>query len=73
MKFKNLFDYVFVEPLDRFELNNLYIVSGYATPNMLSKLIKDLEPRRIQTPPSIHIIAGMTQEDGLRNLSSEMS
>ena len=54
---------VLFEPLSR-DVNELYIVSGYATPNMLSWYIKNLDCRT-QTPLRIHLIVGMVPFDGI--------
>ena len=46
------------------DVNELYIVSGYATPNMLSWYIKNLEGKT-RTPIKIHLLIGMIPYDGI--------
>ena len=46
------------------DVNELYILSGYATPNMLSWYIKNIY-HRTQTPIKIHLIVGMVPFDRL--------
>lgn len=45
-------------------VNELYIVSGYATPTMLSWYIKNLY-HKTQTPISIYLLIGMVPFDGI--------
>lgn len=46
------------------DVNELYIVSGYATPNMLSWYIKNLG-HRVQSPIKIFLLVGMVPFDGV--------
>ena len=54
---------ILFEPL-RTDVNELFIVSGYATPNMLSWYIKNLEGKT-RTPIKIHLLIGMIPYDGI--------
>ena len=54
---------VLFDPLEQ-DVNELYIVSGYATPNMLSWYIKNLY-QRTQTPLRIYLLIGMVPYDGI--------
>ena len=54
---------ILFEPL-RADVNELFIVSGYATPNMLSWYIKNLEGKT-RTPIKIHLLIGMIPYDGI--------
>ena len=46
------------------DVNELYIVSGYATPTMLSWYIKNLY-HKTQTPIRIYLLVGMVPFDGV--------
>lgn len=46
------------------DVNELYIMSGYATPTMLSWYIKNLY-HKTQTPISIYLLVGMVPFDGI--------
>lgn len=46
------------------DVNELYVVSGYATPTMLSWYIKNLY-HKTKTPISIYLLVGMTPFDGI--------
>lgn len=59
----NLADAVLFDPLSR-DVNELYIVTGYAAPNMLSWYLKNLY-HRTRTPLSIRLIVGMVPYDGV--------
>lgn len=54
---------VLFEPLSH-NINELYIVSAYATPTMLSWYIKNLY-HKTQTPIKIYLIVGMVPFDGI--------
>lgn len=54
---------VLFDPLAR-DVNELYIVSGYATPTMLSWYIKNLY-HKTQTPIKVHLLVGMVPFDGV--------
>ena len=54
---------VLFDPLAR-DVNELYIVSGYATPTMLSWYIKNLY-HKTQTPIRIYLLVGMVPFDGV--------
>lgn len=60
---RNIEQAILFEPL-RDDVNELYIVSGYATPNMLSWYIKNLEGKT-RTPIRIHLLIGMIPYDGI--------
>lgn len=59
----NLREHILFNPL-RMDVNELYIVSGYATPNMASWYIKNIV-RPADNPIDIHLIVGMVPHDGL--------
>ena len=59
----NIASAVLFEPLAR-DVNELYIISGYAAPSMLEWYIKKLEGR-VSTPVKISILIGMTPSDGI--------
>ena len=63
MYINNLKQHIFFKPLQE-NMNQLFIVSGYATPNMTSWLIKNIE-RFSRVPIEINIIIGMVPYDGL--------
>ena len=54
---------ILFEPLQS-EMDELYILSAYSTPNMLSWYIKNIRHRTIK-PIRIHLIVGMTPFDNL--------
>ncbi len=54
---------VLFDPLSH-DVNELYIVSGYATPTMLSWYIKNLY-HKTQTPIRIYLLVGMVPFDGI--------
>lgn len=54
---------VLFDPL-KLDVNELYIVSGYATPTMLSWYIKNLEQRTL-SPIAISLMVGMLPFDGI--------
>lgn len=54
---------IFFEPL-RYNLNELYIISGYASPTMVSWYIKNLY-HKTQTPIKIFLLIGMVPFDGI--------
>lgn len=59
----NLFNEVLVNPALENDANELYIVSGYATAAMATRHFERLQ--EIETEISIHLIIGMTVQDGL--------
>lgn len=63
MIFEDITRKVLFEPLDR-DVNELYIISGYATPTMLSWYIKNLY-HKTQTPLKITLLVGMAPFDGV--------
>lgn len=63
MKYSNLAKRILFEPL-QLGVNKLYILSGYATPNMASWLIKNLKEFN-PNPIDISLIVGMVPFDGL--------
>lgn len=63
MVLKDIAKTVLFEPLSQ-DVNELYIVSGYATPTMLSWYIKNLY-HKTQTPIRIHLLVGMVPFDGI--------
>jgi len=63
MIYRNLSNKILFDPL-RDNADELFIVSGYATPNMLSWYIKNIY-HKAHTPIKIHLIVGMTPFDGL--------
>ena len=63
MVLKDITKTILFEPLSH-DVNELYIVSGYATPTMLSWYIKNLY-HKTQTPIRIHLLVGMVPFDGL--------
>ena len=63
MVLKDIAKTVLFEPLSH-DVNELYIVSGYATPTMLSWYIKNLY-HKTQTPIRIHLLVGMVPFDGI--------
>jgi len=60
---KDIAKTVLFEPLSH-DVNELYIVSGYATPTMLSWYIKNLY-HKTQVPIRIHLLVGMVPFDGI--------
>lgn len=54
---------ILFNPLSK-DVNELYIVSGYATPTMLSWYIKNLY-HKTQTPIRIYLLVGMVPFDGI--------
>lgn len=60
---ENLKQHIFFEPL-KMDVNQLYIVSGYATPNMTSWLMKNID-RTSSTAIDIFLLIGMVPFDGL--------
>lgn len=54
---------ILFDPLSE-DVNELYIVSGYATPTMLSWYIKNLY-HKTQTPLKIYLLVGMVPFDGI--------
>ena len=54
---------ILFDPLSQ-DVNELYIVSGYATPTMLSWYIKNLY-HKTQTPIRIYLLVGMVPFDGV--------
>ena len=54
---------ILFKPLEN-DVNELYIISGYATPNMLSWYIKNLGGKT-RTPIKIHLLIGMIPYDGI--------
>ncbi|MEA5151487.1 MAG: NgoFVII family restriction endonuclease [Oscillospiraceae bacterium] len=60
---ENLAETVLFTPLRR-DVNELYILSGYATPNMLSWYITNIQ-HRTQSPIKIHLLVGMVPFDRL--------
>lgn len=63
MVLKDIAKNILFEPLSH-DVNELYIVSGYATPTMLSWYIKNLY-HKTQTPIRIHLLVGMVPFDGI--------
>lgn len=63
MVLKDITKTILFEPLSH-DVNELYIVSGYATPTMLSWYIKNLY-HKTQTPIRIHLLVGMVPFDGI--------
>ena len=63
MFFSNITSKILFEPITE-DVNELYIVSGYATPNMLSWYIKNLY-HKTRTPLKISLIVGMIPFDGI--------
>lgn len=63
MYFNDLDKVVFFNPVKR-DVNRLCILSGYATPNMASWLIKNIS-EHLQQPIDISLIVGMIPYDGL--------
>lgn len=63
MVLKDIAKTVLFEPLSH-DVNELYIVSGYATPTMLSWYIKNLY-HKTQVPIRIHLLVGMVPFDGI--------
>lgn len=63
MVLKDIAKTILFEPLSH-DVNELYIVSGYATPTMLSWYIKNLY-HKTQTPIRIHLLVGMVPFDGI--------
>ena len=63
MMIRDIGQAILFEPL-RGDVNELYIVSGYATPNMLSWYIMNLY-QKTQTPISINLLVGMVPYDGI--------
>lgn len=64
---KNLIDNIFINPFKKGS-GELYILSGYATPNMASLLMKSI-PERASHNANINLIVGMTSYDGI-NIST---
>ncbi len=54
---------ILFDPLSQ-DVNELYIVSGYATPTMLSWYIKNLY-HKTQTPIRIYLLVGIVPFDGV--------
>ena len=63
MFFNNITSKVLFGPIS-LDVNELYIVSGYATPTMLSWYIKNLY-RRTLTPLKLYLLIGMVPFDGI--------
>lgn len=63
MVLKDIAKTILFKPLSH-DVNELYIVSGYATPTMLSWYIKNLY-HKTQTPIRIHLLVGMVPFDGI--------
>ena len=63
MVLKEIAKTVLFEPLSH-DVNELYIVSGYATPTMLSWYIKNLY-HKTQAPIRIYLLVGMVPFDGI--------
>ena len=63
MFFSNITSKILFEPITE-DVNELYIVSGYATPNMLSWYIKNLY-HKTRTPLKISLVVGMVPFDGI--------
>ena len=63
MILENIANTVLFGPLNR-TVNNLYIITAYATPNMLSWYIGNLQGK-IQVPLSIALLLGMVPFDGI--------
>lgn len=63
MLHKDIANAVLFAPLSR-DVNELYIVSGYATPTMLSWYIKNLY-HKTSVPVRIHLLIGMAPFDGI--------
>ena len=66
---QNLFETVLVDPA-RSGANQLFIVSGYATPGIASTQL-DVLQKEIGTPIEIHLIVGMTALDGIARAHHE--
>lgn len=60
---KHLRKHIFFDP-SQLDVNQLYIVAGYATPNMASWLIKNID-RPAEEAIDIRLIVGMVPYDGL--------
>lgn len=60
---EDLKKHIFFDPLEK-DVNQLFIISGYATPNMMSWLMKNIN-RTSKNPIEIHLIVGMVPFDGL--------
>lgn len=63
MFIENIADLLLFEPLRR-QMNELIIITAYATPNMLSWYIKNLH-RKTKAPIKISLIIGMVPFDGV--------
>lgn len=61
MIIENLAETILFDPLSH-DVDELYILSGYATPNMLSWYIKNLY-HKVQTPIHIRLLVGMVPFD----------
>lgn len=66
MIIRNLGPTILFDPLER-DVNELYIISGYATPNMLSWYMQYLHEKthRAQLPIRIYLLVGMVSYDGI--------
>lgn len=60
---KNVTQKVLFSPIEK-GADTLLVISGYATPNMASWLIKSVQERKLR-PINIRLIVGMTPYDGL--------
>lgn len=63
MLLNNITSKILFEPIAK-DVNELYIVSGYATPTMLSWYIKNLY-HKTQTPVRLYLLVGMVPFDGI--------
>ena len=63
MILNNIAKTILFNPLSK-DVNELYIVSGYATPTMLSWYIKNLY-HKTQAPIKIYLLVGMVPFDGI--------
>lgn len=63
MFFSNITNKILFDPIAR-DVNEIYIVSGYATPTMLSWYIKNLY-HKTQTPLRVSLLVGMVPFDGI--------
>ena len=63
MILNNIAKTILFNPLSK-DVNELYIVSGYATPTMLSWYIKNLY-HKTQAPIKIYLLVGMLPFDGI--------
>lgn len=60
---KDLLETIFFKPIKN-GANKLFIIAGYASPNMASWLIKELQEKKLR-PIEISLLVGMTPYDGL--------